>query len=164
MMEWYAVHTRPWEEAIAESTLQRLGIESFLPQYRQQKLIRRKKQTVTGPLFPGYLFARFDRGTQFRAVNYAHGVRRVVTFGSVPVGVDDEMIESIRTRLTEGYVILPPHSFTPGQVVRIRGGVFHGLEAVFEREMNDRQRVVLLLQALSYHAQVVVDLEHVVNV
>lgn len=162
-MDWYAVNTKPREELLAQMNLQRLGVDAFLPRLKQQKVIRRRWQTVIGPLFPGYIFARFNIDTHFRAVNYARGVRRVVTFGSVPAAVDEAIIEAIQSQLHEGYVILRPTSLKPGQVVRIHDGPFQGLQAVFERELSDQQRVVLLLQTLSYQARVVVDLKHVVN-
>jgi transcription antitermination factor NusG len=54
-------------------------------------------------------------------------------------------------------------SLVPGDVVQIQEGPFKGLEAVFEREMGDSQRAVLLLQALSYQASLVVNLQQVVH-
>ncbi len=87
----------------------------------------------------------------------------MVTFGAVPATVDEEMIDSIKSRLQEGYVTVQPSSFTAGQTVRIRGGPLQGLEAIFEREMGDQRRVVLLLRTLSYQARVVMDLEQVAS-
>ena len=115
-----------------------------------------------GPLFPGYLFARFDVESHYRAVHYSQGVRGVVGFGSDPAKVDEEMIESIRSRLEDGCMILPSPLFKPGQMVRIQEGPFEGLEAVFEREMPAQERVVLLLKSLSYQARVLIDREQVV--
>jgi len=54
-------------------------------------------------------------------------------------------------------------SFTPGQKVRIQDGPLQGLEAIFEREMSDRQRVVLLLQSVAYQARVVVHVDQIAN-
>ena len=161
-MNWHVVHTNPRQEALVELNLQKLGVETFYPQLKQNKVIRRRRQTTIGPLFPGYLFARFNFDTQYRAVNYAQGVRKVVTCGFTPAIVDDEMIESIKSELHNGYVTLQPPQYTPGQVVRIQEGPFQGFEAVFKMAMSDHQRVVLLLRALSYQARVVVDFEHVV--
>jgi transcriptional antiterminator RfaH len=112
-------------------------------------------------LFPGYLFARFHADTQYRAVNFAGGVRRVVAWGAEPSVVDKEIIDSIRSRMQDGYVIISPAPFTPGQTVRILEGPLQGLEAVFERDLSDKQRVIVLMQALSYKARVVIDREHV---
>ena len=158
-MQWYAVNTKPRQENIAQLNLERLGVETFCPQLKQNKVIRRKRQMVVGPLFPGYLFVRCDVHTHYRAVSYAHGVQRMVAFGSVPVTVDEGMIESIKSRFKDGYVVIQPPSFLPGETVRIQDGPFEGLEAVFERETTPQQRVVLLLQSLSFQARVVVDRE-----
>jgi len=161
-MNWYALKTKPRQEDLAQLSLQQLGVESFCPLLKQTKLIRRRRQTVIGPLFPGYLFAKFVPDIHYRAVNYAQGVRSVVTFGSDPAIVNDEIIESIKLRHQDGYVTLQRSLFAPGQIVRIQTGPLQGLEAIFEQELSDKQRVVLLLQALTYQARVVVDLEHVV--
>ncbi len=162
-MYWYVVQTKPNQENLAQGNLQRFGVEIFNPQLRQNRVIRGRRQTVICPLFPGYLFARFNMDTHYRAVNYAQGVRKLVAFGPVPVTVDEEIIESIKSRCHDGCVTVTPSSFTPGQVVRIQEGPLRGLEAIFEQEMSDHQRAVLLLRALSYQARVVVALEHVVN-
>jgi len=158
-MNWYAVNTKPHQEDLAELTLQRLGVETFCPQLKQNKVIGQRRLTVTGSLFPGYLFARFNLDTHYRAVNYAQGVRKVVTFGPDPAIVDAEMIESIKSKLQDGYVTVQRSLFTPGQTVRIQEGPLRGLEAIFVQEMSDHQRVMLMLQTLSYQARVVVDLE-----
>ena len=162
-MNWYAINTKPHQEYLAELTLQRLGVETFCPQLKHSRLFGQRRVTVTGPLFPGYLFARFNLDTQFRAVNYGQGVRKVVTFGVQPAIVDVGLIESIQSRLDNGYVTVQRPAFESGQAVRIQQGPLQGFDAIFVHEMSDRQRVVLLLQALSYQARVIVDLEHVVT-
>lgn len=160
--DWYLVRSRPRQEVVALQSLQRLGVETFLPLIREQRVIRRCRRTVTGPLFPGYLFARFDLETRFRAVNFAHGVRELVAFGDTPAVVPDEMVEAILGRMEDGAVVVRP-SFRPGDRVRVGWGPFEGLEAVFECELSEQQRVVLLFESLSFQARVVVDLAQVVN-
>jgi transcriptional antiterminator RfaH len=162
-LNWYAVNTKPHQEDIADLNLKRLGVEIFYPQIKQDKVIRRRRQTVISPLFPGYLFARFNLVTHYRAVNFAQGVRRMVTFGVTPAAVAEDVINSIKSRVCDGYVTMQPPLFKPGQVVRIQEGPLRGFEAVFEQETSDHQRVVLLLQTLSYQARVVVPVELVVG-
>lgn len=161
MMNWYAVHAQPRQENQAVSSLGRLGIETFLPRLKRRKLIRRVGRTIVTPLFPGYLFARFNPATDNRAVKYARGVRGVVAFGSVPAKVEDPVIESIRARLQEDGTAVQPRTFAAGQTIRIQEGPFQGLEAVFEREMSDHHRAMLLLQVLSGQARLIVDLDQV---
>jgi transcriptional antiterminator RfaH len=162
-MPWYTVNTRSQHEREADLSLQQLGVETFFPQLMQRKVIRRKAETRIGPLFPGYLFARFQLDTHYRAVAYARGVRKIVAFGTLAATVEDEIIEGIRARLHDGYLTVPAPSFMPGQIMRIQTGPFQGLEAVFVREMSDHERVVLLLRTLTYQARVVVPLEHLAN-
>ncbi len=162
-MHWYAVRTKPNQERQAELSVQRLGVETFYPQMKQRRVIRRREQMIIGSLFPGYLFARLNMAVHYRAAKYARGVLDLVAFGSIPAIVDDEIIEGMRARLRDGCLTLPAPALTPGEVVRIQAGPLQGLEAVFEREMSDHQRIVLLLRTLTYQARVVLPFEQVVN-
>ena len=160
-MHWYAVSTKPHQEKQAELHIKQCGIESFLPLLKESKIIRRTRKTVIEPLFPGYLFARFELERHYRAVSYATGVRKIVEFGSGPVELDATMIDAIKERLNDGYVT--PHSehFKMGQVLHIKGGPLTGFEAVFVREMTDRNRVLLLLNTLGLHAKLTLNMEQV---
>ena len=160
-MHWYAVSTKPHQEKQAELHIQQCGIECFLPLLKESKIIRRTCKTIIAPLFPGYLFARFDVDKHCRAVSYATGVRKIVEFGSGPFELDATMIDAIKERLNDGYVTLMPVRPAHGQVVHIKGGPLAGLEAVFVREMPERNRVVLLLTALGFQARLTMDAEHV---
>ena len=160
-MPWYAVSTKPHQEKQAELHIKQCSIECFLPLLKESKIIRRTRKTVIGPLFPGYLFARFELERHYRAVSYATGVRKIVEFGSGPVELDATMIDAIKERLSDGCVT--PHSerFKMGQVVNIKGGPLTGFEAVFMREMTDRNRVCLLLNTLGLHAKLTMDIDQV---
>jgi len=162
-VNWYLVHSKPQQENIAASSLQRLGVETFCPRLKKLKADRPEKRTIISPLFPGYLFSRFVFATDYRKVNYAHGVRDVVMFGSIPAMVDDVIIESLKDRVQDGIFSFPQGSFQAGQVVRIEGGPFSGLQAVFEKELSASQRVVLLLRTVAFQARIVIDRESVVN-
>jgi transcriptional antiterminator RfaH len=163
-MNWYLVNTKTHSEKMAEMNLQRLGVEVFCPLLQQEKIIRRKRQTVVSPLFPGYLFAKFDPAHQYRAVHYATGISKVVMFGATPAKVEEELIDAMKANMFNGFVRIAVQApFKPGQKVRIQDGPFRGLEAVFECEMSDRQRVAILLQAVAYQARVVVRTEQVTS-
>lgn len=160
-MSWYAVSTKPHQEKQAELHIKNFGIECFLPLLKQSKIIRRTRKTVIEPLFPGYLFARFDLDKHCRAVSYATGVRKIVEFGSGPVELDATMIDAIKERVRGGYVTLMPVRPMQGQIVHIKGGPLAGLEAVFIRDMADRNRVLLLLNALGFHAKLTLNIDQV---
>ena len=160
-MHWYVVSTKPHQEKQAELHIKQCGIECFLPLLKESKIICRTRKTVIKPLFPGYLFARFELERHYRAVSYATGVRKIVEFGSGPVELDATMIEAIKERLNDGYVT--PHSehFKMGQILHIKAGPLVGFEAVFVREMTDRNRVLLLLNTLGLHAKLTMDIDQV---
>ena len=160
-MPWYAVSTKPHQEKQAELHINQCGIECFLPLLKERKIIRRIRKTVVEPLFPGYLFARFDPDKHCRAVRYATGVRKIVEFGSGPVELDATMIDAIKERLNNGYVTLMPVRLVHGQILHINGGPLAGLEAVFVREMTDRKRVLLLLNTLGLHAKLNMSIDQV---
>jgi len=160
-MPWYVVSTKPHQEKQAELHIKQCGIECFLPLLKESKTIRRMPKTVFSPLFPGYLFARFDLDKHCRAVSYATGVRKIVEFGSGPVALDATMIDAIKERLHDGYVTPRSECFKLGQIVHIKGGPLAGLEAVFMREMTDRNRVLVLLNTLGLHAKLTLNMDQV---
>ena len=160
-MNWYAIHAKPRQESVATLSLQREKVETFFPQLRRKRTIRRVRKWVTGALFPGYFFARFDAEHCGRLVKYANGVINVVSFGAKPAVVDDIIIETIRQHAEDNVVTIQPLQFKPGDIVEIQTGPLRGLQGVFEREMSDKERVVILLDALAKGARVEVSREQV---
>jgi len=160
---WYVVSTKPNCEGAAQANLRRVGVEVFLPMIHENKVGGGYGSRHAAPLFPGYLFARFDITSHYRTVAYARGVRRVVGFGAGPSIVDDSIIQAIQERLLDSAQEALQGTFVQGQVVRIHDRRLLGLEAVFERGVNGARRAVLLLNTLSYQARVNLDSQYVVN-
>jgi transcriptional antiterminator RfaH len=161
---WYVVRCKPRHERIVATHLERVGIVTFCPEIKDEQIkpcIHRISSI--NPLFPGYLFAKFEWKMDFRTVTYCRGVRGVVTFGATPARVEQGQIDAIRARISGGYVALIPTAFTRGQIVSVQDGPLRGIEAVFERPMPGHQRAILLLRALSYQASLVVKLRDIVN-
>lgn len=163
MKSWYAVNTKSHCEVSACASLDRHGVEVFLPMLRERKVLRGECRPTTLPLFPRYLFAKFDVSSQLRAVTYARGVKSIVAFGSGPSMVDESIIHAIRSRLTKGVIELSEDRFSPGQIVRIQDGPLCGLEAVFEKKLDGTNRSVLLLKAMSFQARVILESRYVAN-
>jgi len=163
MKYWYAIHTKPHCEGFAEASLRHLEVEVFLPLMRERKIYGEKRRASTVPMFPRYLFVRCEIPSQYRTVAYARGVKQFVSFGSGPAIVDESIVEGIRSQGQDGVLVLSECNFSAGQVVRIKEGPLHGLEAVFERQMNGAQRAVLLLKTISYQARVIVHTELIAN-
>ncbi len=149
-LHWFAVQAKPASEALAESTLRSLDVETLYP--RVQKAVRRrgrKSRILKKPFFPGYLFARFAPEESLRAVTYSRGVTRVVGTKQHPLPVEDAIIDGIKERMDAwGCVTLEEHVLKAGDAVDITDGPFCGWSGVFERDLSDGERVVILLQAL----------------
>jgi transcriptional antiterminator RfaH len=151
-LNWYAVYTKKTKEHVADTKLIQLNIETFLPLLRRR--IRRKYQLR--PLFPCYLFARFDPRRWLYTVNHLEGVNRVVCFDNQPVPVPVEIIERMKLRMGDQGYWVPETEIVPGNRVRVRSGAFSGLEGRIA-ELKPRDRVVLLLEAIFSGTRVEMD-------
>jgi transcriptional antiterminator RfaH len=148
---WFAVQTRPSAEAVAETQLRMLSIETLLPLKRRSiRHATRRSRVVFRPLFPGYLFARFCAAVSLRAVNAGRGVLRVLGAASdKPWPIDEAIVEAIRQRLDpDGCVELVERPFNAGDTVRITDGPLTGWSGVFDSALSDSQRVVILIDTL----------------
>ncbi|HEY5996223.1 MAG TPA: transcription termination/antitermination NusG family protein [Candidatus Deferrimicrobiaceae bacterium] len=148
-VKWFLVKTKPLSETRVASRLADAGFELLFPKICKRG--RRKGEVEKRPFFPTYLFVRFSL-EQLRLIRYTHGVARVVSFGLEPQPVEDSIVEAVRARMDEEGVIRllhKPVDWQPGQRVSIAEGPFAGLDAIFVEELPDRERVVLLLDAVS---------------
>src|SRR5947207_15730416 len=80
--EWYAVRVRSHCERVAGSILQANGYEHLLPEVRSRRRWSDRTTQLQVPLFPGYVFCRFDAATRVPVLECA-GVVGIVGFGSV---------------------------------------------------------------------------------
>ena len=149
-IQWFAIQARPGAEPAAESHLRALPIETLLPLARRRvHHATRTPRMVLRPLFPGYFFARFCPAASLRAVSYSRSVLRVVGGGGRPWPVDDAIVADIRDRLgPEGCVELAERRFGVGDSVRITAGPLVGWSGIFDSELSDAERVVILIETL----------------
>jgi len=148
--KWYLVKTKALNETRVHTRLTGAGYQVLFPKI-QKKSSRHRGLFEVRPLFPTYLFVRFH-GDELKTIKYTHGVARVICFGPEPHEVGEEIIAAVRARMNEeGVVKLEPKKvvLSPGQRVKIGEGPFAGLDAIFLEELPDRERVVLLLNAVS---------------
>lgn len=150
-MQWFAVQARPNAEAIAEAQLRALPVETLLPFARRAvRHATRTARLVARPLFPGYLFAHFSAPVSLRAVRSSRGVVRVLGAAhDRPWPMDDAVIDSIRARLGgDGCVELRERPFSAGDPVRVTAGPLAGWSGIFDSELSDAERVIILIETL----------------
>jgi transcription elongation factor/antiterminator RfaH len=156
--QWYAIQTHLRQESRAEANLRAWNVETFYPKIKDQ---RRNEFSgaityFTKPFFQRYLFARFDLEKWLHKVCFTRGVQNVVSFGGVPSSIDAEVIEFFRSRADDNGLIKLGEEFKPGDKVMMKGGMLDSLVGVFEREMNDSERVMILLQTIKYQGHIIV--------
>ncbi len=156
-LKWYVVKTKPLCEDKALSNLIKQGIEVYLPKIKKVIWRRGKKLELVKPLFPGYLFAKFSVESHLRKVSYTRGVSRAVSFNCFPVPLEDEEIEFIKARESNGFISIGEESFKRGERVRVVKRPFSGFEGLFERELEDGERIEILLKFLSHKAKIAVE-------
>ncbi len=142
---WYLVRTKPHKELWVRDQLAAFSTEIFLPLLRTH----RRRKTIVAPLFPCYLFARFDLRNNYFSVKYTPGVQGLVSAGREPLAVPAAIIEELARRGKDGAVELPPKAFGRGERVRVVEGPFRGFEAIFERYFSSSERVAILLDAVA---------------
>ena len=157
-LNWYAIYTKRGCEDLAAIYIRRLGLNVFLPRVKLKRVVGGILQTFIKPLFPSYLFARFCPAAYLHLIQYARGVNHVVCAGEVPLPVDDRIIDVIESHIgKDGYVRLEPKALLPGDRVIVQQGPFQGFKGLFARELNDRNRVVILLEGIEYEARVMLE-------
>ncbi len=156
---WYVIHTNPRQEDRAEDNLRAWGVETYFPKIKECRFNRFTDEPIyyIKPLFQGYIFARFEYRALCHKIRFTRGVQTVVSFGNIPIPVDDEIIISIKSRSDESGFIKLVDDLAPGDEVVIMGSPLNGFHGIFERKMKDTDRVSILLTTVQYQAHVLIE-------
>ena len=129
--------------------LTRQGFDVWLPQIRKARRHARRVDTVTGPLFPGYLFVSFDSLRQpWHSINGTCGVRRLICQEDQPIPVPNSFITELQGRRdADGYFTAMKSAWLPGSKVRFLEGPFADC-VVTILKLSDGERVWVLLDML----------------
>jgi transcriptional antiterminator RfaH len=161
MLNWYAVQTKPREEATAELNLERQGYNTYLPKILLRKRRRDKWVKIVEPLFPRYLFIQVDTKQQSLApVRSTLGVAALVRFGHLLRPVPNNVIDCIKQaenpETHQYHADACPHQ--PGDEVRVLEGPFTGLTGIF-RAQTGEERALLLIDFLGRQNTVTVPID-----
>jgi transcriptional antiterminator RfaH len=158
---WYAIHTKPKQEVRADGNLRAWGVETFTP------CVGERRYTAAGhvknqlkPLFPQYIFARFDARRMLHQVYFTRGIHDVVRFGGAdPTPIDNEIIAIIRSRVGADGLIDLTEKFKAGDRIVIKDGPLKNFVGIFERDVKESDRVMILLSTLKYQAHLLLERE-----
>ncbi len=150
---WYVVEVKQHQEGLVQATLAERGYATYVPRIRQWP--RPPVGSPIVPLFPGYVFARLRMPEDYYPVSWSIGVKRLLAFGDELAVLPDEAVEFLRSREDEhGLIQIQQPSACGKATVRIVRGTFKGFEAVVERRLSARDRVVVLIDFLQRQTRV----------
>lgn len=127
--QWFALLVKSQHEKSVASALHGKGYEQFLPLYNVSRRWSDRIKQLALPLFPGYVFCRFDMNKRL-GILITPGVLQVVGAGKVPIPVNDSEIEAIRSIVQSGLQAEPWPFLRVGQRVRIERGSLEGVEGI----------------------------------
>jgi transcription antitermination factor NusG len=82
-LAWYGIRTKPRFEKNISTHLNAKGYEQYLPSYRSQRRWSDRSKIIELPLFPGYVFCKFDLSNRL-PILVIPGVLSIVGVGNTP--------------------------------------------------------------------------------
>ena len=157
MKRWYVVNTKPKNEDRAANNFANGGIEVLAPKLKLRKYKNGKFIYVVEQMFPNYIFVKFHPIDDYRLIKYTRGVKSIVHFGDKIVPLPDEAIAYIRAKLEDGVATIEKHKFKKGEKVLVKEGPFKGLSGIFEKELEGKERVMILLDSVKFSVSMEID-------
>lgn len=136
---WYALQLRTRWECSAANLLSGKGYQTYLPTRKTPK--QRSGSPKVAPLFPGYVFCRFNASNRL-PVLVTPGVIAVVGRGKVPIPIEDSELEAIQKVVSAGLPLEPCPYLEVGQRIRIEEGALSGIEGILTGFKGARRLVV----------------------
>ncbi len=150
MNRWYVINTKANNEIFAMNKLRSQNYKVFCPSYVSIIKHARQFKKIIKPFFPGYLFIYLDIQEQsWMDINHMVGVKRILNDGSLPLAINDSIVEDLKNMQNDEGIIDDPilNKCKVGQKVMINDGVFRGLKGIF-KGLTAGQRVEVLLNML----------------
>lgn len=153
MKNWFVINTKPKKEFQVEKLFTEGGIEIYNPKYMYENKIK--------AFFPGYGFVYFDFPAQYQLVKYTRGVKRVVGSREAPTAIHEEVIREIKSREIDGLIELYKYGEEPevGDEIEVMEGPLKGLRGMFKKELTAKERVIILLNYVTYQGQLIIEKE-----
>jgi len=160
--QWFAVQVKPRHEKAVSGILVYKGLQPFLPLCRARRKWSDRIQEVHVPLFPGYVFCKFDPSRRTPVLSTA-GVFGIVRFGRDFAPVDPAEIGALQRLMRSGVPAEPWPRLEIGQEVEIDSGPLQGCKGILV-EIKRRPRLVLSVSLLQRSVLVELDEDWVRNV
>ena len=155
VLPWFALKVRSNFEKKSAEILREKGYEEFAPSYRSRRYWSDRVKVIDQPLFPGYVFCRFDPN-HFLPVLQTAGVVQVVGFGGKLAPVDDLELASLRTLISSSVPLFQRAFLQVGRKVLIKRGPLAGVEGILE-EVRKGFRIVVSISLLQRSVSAEID-------
>jgi transcription antitermination factor NusG len=152
---WYGIQTKPRFEKAACTALENKGFPVYLPLSKERRQWSDRIVEIETPLFPGYVFCRFDPAYRLPIMT-TPGVVSIIGAGRHPEPIRDAEIDAVEAVVRSGLRAEPWPYLKEGERVRIMGGSLEGLEGLLVKKKSDF-RVVVSVHLLQRSVAVEVD-------
>jgi transcription antitermination factor NusG len=139
---WQVLHVIANHEKSVAQHLSVRSVEHYLPLYTERSKWTDRSVVLERPLFTAYVFVRFSSHAKLRVVS-TPGVIRLLG-DSVSDTVSAEEIDKIRSGLASGCLLRPRANVSVGTPVRVRSGVFEGVEGIVTEFRHQCQVIITL--------------------
>lgn len=154
-LQWFALQARSRHENVVAGLLRSKGFEAFSPVSHLRRSRDRISKNLPEPLFPGYVFSRFDPRYRMPVLT-TPGVYFVVGQGKTPIAIPDEEVEAIQKVVQSSLPVRPWPCLHVGQFVSIDRGPLAGISGVLVK-MKNCSRIVLSVNLIERAVAVEVD-------
>ena len=152
---WFAIRVKSRSEKLAVTNLAAKGIEAFAAVAPQRRVWADRIRVVEMPLFPGYIFGRFDF-VRRRMVEDISAVGSIVSFGNQSCPVDDREIAALKKLVSSGRDVRPSSSIQVGAPIRVKHGPLEGVEGTL---LRIRSQFRLAVSVTILHRSVSVEID-----
>lgn len=152
---WFAIQVKTCTEKTATTVLQYKGCECFLPLGKSRRHWSDRIKELEVPLFPGYLFCRFDPYNRLPILT-TPGVIQVLGIGKNLTPVDDDEIAALQCVVKTGLPAEPWPFLQVGDVARIEHGPLRGMTGIV---VNVKSGFKVILSVTLLRRSVAVEVE-----
>jgi transcriptional antiterminator RfaH len=152
--EWFILQFKSNSHHLAAKNLNRQGFETFLPLHDTTSRRLSRFMNTTKPLFPGYMFIKFDRAeSEWHKINNTYGVSRLITFNSILKSIPTTFVDSLMMRYDLSGKLLPIKKLEKDDHVKVLKGPFANFIATVEKYEAD-QRIWILMDLMGRRTKI----------
>jgi transcription antitermination factor NusG len=128
-LPWFALQVRARQEMGVAQFLESKGYTWFLPSFKCRRRLCDRIKVTEAPLFPGYLFCRFEPQKRLPILT-TPGVIQIVGYNRTPIPIEESEINALQILVQSGLPNQPWPFVRVGDRVQIESGPLRGIEGI----------------------------------